>query len=134
MSLEGRVSGERINRLRQMVLERALEKKQFLTEQFWSSGYPPGAQPKTPYEQYRTLIMMREQNDPSYWESPEAQRALERLGRRFGAPPPALVPVQPVIQPAPQPQLPQANIPQLLAGMVAGGVTRNAIGSELRRQ
>jgi len=134
------LSGERQNRIIRNVTERALARRNYLLEQAYISGYPAGAEPTDPYRQYQTLVALRGAGDPRFWKNPEAQKDIEKLSQRFGAPP--LLPVPQGLQPAlPQPVPflppnigapvvpggPAAQIPNLLQSMVNAQATRSVV-------
>lgn len=112
------LSGERQNRIIANVTERAVNRRNFLLEQAYISGYPAGATPVPPYRQYQTLVALRDAGDPRYWKNTKAQADLEKLSQRFGAPP--LLPVPSQAQPALPAPLPFAP-PGIGAPVVPGG-------------
>lgn len=56
-----------------------------LTREMLASGYPVGAQPVTPQQEYQNLVMMRDSGLTEFTASEAAQSRLAELERQFGA-------------------------------------------------
>jgi cytochrome P450 len=65
----------------------ALTTRDELLRAFYASGNPPGTERLSDREVYERLISLMRAGHPDYWENPEAQAELERLGRTYGAAP-----------------------------------------------
>lgn len=91
--MSGKLSGERWNGIIDGIVERYIAMRDGYVDALMESGYPPGTQPLTPFEQYQKLLSMRAVDDPNYTDNPRAQAALARLALRFGEPPPLQVAV-----------------------------------------
>lgn len=87
---EGRISGERFNRLQEEILKRYREMRDTFKDELMVSGYPPFHDPLSPREQYDKLSAMALAGDPRFLSDPEAQAALQKLEMRFGPVAPAL--------------------------------------------
>lgn len=85
---ESRSSGPRWNGIVASMVKRFWEREQFFEELLTQGGYPPFAEPLSPQSQYERLVAWRNAGDRRYWDSAEAQKALDMLGLQFGAPPP----------------------------------------------
>lgn len=116
-AFEGPFNAKCLNAIIAEVEEWAREELNELYKSFYEAGYPFGADPVDPAEEYLTLVRLRDTGDPRYWHRPEAQRDLERLSKRFGAPPPVAVP-DVAAQAPPGPQAPFSLAPTI------GGMTR----------
>lgn len=55
-----------------------------LTKEMLASGYPVGAQPVTPQQEYQNLTMMRDSGLPEFTASAVAQSRLAELEQQFG--------------------------------------------------
>lgn len=88
--MNGRLAGERWNRLFKMSLVRLQETRDMLEGEVMVSGYPAFHRPRTPREEYDELVAMRQANDPAFFTDPQAQADLAKLSMRFGPPPPQI--------------------------------------------
>ena len=58
---------------------------QSLTKEMLASGYPVGAQPVTPQQEYQNLTMMRDSGLTEFTASPAAQQRLAELEQQFAS-------------------------------------------------
>lgn len=92
---ESRSSGPRWNGIVASMEKRFWERVAFFEELLTSGGFPPFTEPLSPQQQYDRLVAWRDAGDRRFWDSPEAQAALDALGLQFGQPQPlAPTPVQ----------------------------------------
>lgn len=103
MSAEGRISGARMNRILERVVERYYRALDITVKGMTVDGYAPFTHPLTPFEQYQRLTIWRNTGDPNYTQNPDAQARLRELEQRYGVAPqpmPGQLPIVP--QQAPQ--------------------------------
>lgn len=94
--VRGRASGERYNRIVDVMVDRYRYWVDYFVELMTEDGYPPFMEPAEPRQQYEKLIAWRAAGDPRYWQDAEAQAALAELSAQYGPPPP--------LTPFPQPR------------------------------
>ena len=90
----GPLSGEALNPVIEEEIAWAVRTVEEMFAELYASGYPVGAKPLTQAQIYSNLVMLMQSGDPAYWQSSEAQKQLDTLAGKFGAPPALRGPMQ----------------------------------------
>ena len=77
------LGGKRWNEISDEILTASLERSDMLLEGLLVDGYPPGAKPATPYEEWRNLEALKAMKSPQFWDNPKAQARYAELSVRF---------------------------------------------------
>lgn len=110
----GPLSADKLNPLIAQLEEYARDLEDMLMRQFYESGHPVGTEKLPEQEIYARLVHLRDAGAPEFWQNPQAQKDLEQLSKRFGAPRPVAVPGDPFTPP-------EQAAPRGLPGQPMGG-------------
>lgn len=90
----GMLSAEYMNPIIDELRAWAIERREWLLEEFYASGHPPGTEPSNPAQVYQTLVALMQSGSRDYWDDPQAQEDLQKLEETFGPAPPLRPPAQ----------------------------------------